>query len=217
MKTQTKVKLLGMALAAVAALCGRAEAVGQGTPSYLNIDVTVTSNLSVSVTNAKVSSMSAGTWNGVAGAFILAPGTSTITNDSGYISERWALSAPANAFDSGTGNPSWVIGAVSGNDQVVVQATLGAAGSPNTSCTANEGSWSSNGAGGIAPTLSNATLTEYTSVVLSDTQMGTPAPDIVSSNRMNAGSSRALCWRLTMPQSTSFTGIEVVPIIVTAF
>jgi hypothetical protein len=34
---------------------------------------------------------------------------------------------------------------------------------------------------------------------------------------MNAGSSRALCWKMTMPTSTSFTGTQVVPIIVTAF
>ena len=213
MKTKTKLKLMGTALAAVAALSGRAGAVGVGNPSYLNIDVTVTSNLSVSVSTVRVSSQAAGTWNGTPGAFMQAAATATITNDSGYISERWGLSAPTNAFDSGTGNPTWTIGGASGVDTVVLQATLGGAASTDAQCAASQ-SW--NG-GVIAPALTNATLTEYTSTQLVDTSMAAATPDIVATNRMNAGSSRALCWRLTMPTSTSFTGIEVVPMIVTAF
>ena len=212
-KTRKKWKWSGAALIAAAALCGRAEATGVGNPSYLNIDVTVTSNLSVSVSTVRVSSQAAGTWNGTPGAFMQAAATATITNDSGYISERWGLSAPTNAFDSATGNATWAIGAASGVDQVEVQATLGGAASTDAQCAASQ-SW--NG-GVIAPALTNATLTEYTSTTLVDTSMAAATPDIVGTNRMNAGSSRALCWRLTMPQSTSFTGIEVVPVIVTAF
>ena len=32
-----------------------------------------------------------------------------------------------------------------------------------------------------------------------------------------AGRTRALCWKMTMPYSSSLTGTQVVPIIVTAF
>jgi len=42
-------------------------------------------------------------------------------------------------------------------------------------------------------------------------------PDNTSTGRMNAGSSRALCWKLSMPTSTSFTNVQIVPVIVTAF
>ena len=213
MKTRKKT-LLGAALLIGAALwSGRAEAAPVGNPSYLNIDVTIANNLSVSVSNVRTSSVTQA-FTGP-GAAVQAASTATITNDSGYIAERWELSAPATTFDSPTGSAGWAIGTVAGPDQVKVQAVFGAAGTANNAC-----SGASFGSSTIAPALTSATQTPYTTTVLADSALGGyPAaqPDSTTSLKMNAGSSRALCWQLTLPTSTSFTGDQVVPIIVTAF
>ncbi|MDE2511401.1 MAG: hypothetical protein KGL74_09785 [Elusimicrobia bacterium] len=211
---KTKMKWLGAAaLTAALMTAGRAGAVGVGSPSYLNIDVTIASNLSVSVSNQRTSSMS--TTFTTAGAAIQAASTATVTNDTGYLAERWELSAPASAFDSPTGAAGWTIGTTAGNDVVKLQAVFGAAGTANTAC-----SGATFGSSTIAPALTSATQTPYTTTILADSALGGyPAaqPDNTSTLKMTAGSSRALCWQLTLPTSTSFTGTQVVPIIVTAF
>ena len=207
-------KTLGAALLIAAALwTGRAEAAPVGNPSYLNIDVTIANNLSVSVSNVRTSSMT--TAFTTAGATIQAASTATVTNDTGYLAERWELSAPASAFDSPTGAAGWTIGTTAGVDTVKLQAVFGAAGTANAAC-----SGATFGSSTIAPALTSATQTPYTASILADSALGGyPAaqPDSLTTLKMNAGSSRALCWQLTLPTSTSFTGIQVVPIIVTAF
>ena len=133
MKT-TKMKVLGAALLTAAAvmLGGKARAAGVGSPSYLNIDVSITNNLSVSVSAGHSSTMTV-TWTGT--PTILAGSTATVTNDSGYISERWELSSTASSWDSVTGNAGWTIASTVGTDQVKVQAVFGASGMAN-SCAA---------------------------------------------------------------------------------
>ncbi|MDE2509714.1 MAG: hypothetical protein KGL74_01210 [Elusimicrobia bacterium] len=208
MRIQTAIFLI-----ATAVLATRADAAGVGNPSYLNIDVTIANNLSVSVSNVRTSSMT--TAFTTAGAAIQAASTATVTNDSGYLAERWELSAPASAFDSPTGAAGWTIGTVSGVDTVKLQAVFGAAGTANAAC-----SGATFGSSTIAPALTSATQTPYTTTILADSALGGyPAaqPDSLTTLKMNAGSSRALCWQLTLPTSTSFTGTQVVPIIVTAF
>ena len=207
-------KTLGAGLLIAAALwTGRAEAAPVGNPSYLNIDVTIANNLSVSVSNVRTSSMTQAFTS--AGASVQAASTATVTNDTGYLAERWELSAPLNAFDSPTGAAGWTIGTTAGVDTVKLQAVFGAAGTANAAC-----SGATFGSSTIAPALTSATQTPYTTSILADSALGGyPAaqPDSTTSLKMNAGSSRALCWQLTFPTSTSFTGIQVVPIIVTAF
>ena len=209
MKTKGKMKWLGAAVVALLGLAaGRAEAI-TGTSSYLNIDVTITNNLSVSVSAGHSSTMTV-TWTGT--PTILAGSTATVTNDSGYISERWQLSSTASSWDSVTGNAGWTIASTVGTDQVKVQAVFGASGMAN-SCAA-AASWANTA---IVPALTSATQTPYTATILADTGLGTVTPDNAVTNRMNAGSSRGLCWQLSMPTSTSVTGTQVVPVIVTAF
>ena len=211
MKTRkTKAAALGAWLLMTAGLlCGKAQAASN--PSYLNIDVTITNNLSVNVDTVRTSSAGF-TWNGAATQ--VAATTSTVTNDSGYIAERWELTAPANAFDSATGSAGWSIATTAGVDAVKLQAVFGASGQGAGAC-AGANFADAN----VAPALTSATQTPYTASVLADTLLGgnSAKPDNTSTNRMNAASSRALCWKLTMPTSTSLTGIQVVPVVVTAF
>ncbi|MBI3564732.1 MAG: hypothetical protein HY079_06010 [Elusimicrobia bacterium] len=203
-------KWLGAALLAVAALGVKAQAAGVGSPSYLNIDVTISNNLSVSVSSVRTSSYAA-TFDGTA-SFQVAGATTAVVNDSGYIAERWELTAPASSFDSATGSAGWSIATTAGVDAVKLQAVFIANG--QASCaTANFADPN------VAPALTSATQTPYTATVLADTSLGGAAsqPDNTSTNRMSASSSRALCWKLTYPTSTSYTGVQVVPVVVTAF
>ena len=203
---------LGAAALAAMGLAGRSQAAGVGNPSYLYIDVTITNNLSVSVSGAAKSTQAV-TWAGEAA--LTAPSTATVTNDSGYISERWELTTAANSVAEADGSAGWTIGSSAAADQVKLQATLGSASAAAGSGTCAGATW---GDAIIAPTLLNGTQTVYSSTVLADTSMGAGyQPDNLATGRMNAGSQRALCWKMTMPTSTSLTSKQIVPIVVTAF
>src|ERR1035437_6455310 len=106
-KTQKKKLWLGAALLALAGLTGKAQAAGVGSPSYLNIDVTINSSKSVSVTGARVSSQTT-TFDGT--VFLLAAtSTATVKNDSGVLTEGWVLSTTLNSIDATGGGPVWTI------------------------------------------------------------------------------------------------------------
>ena len=213
MKTRMKWTWLGV-VALVGLAAARAQAVGVGTPSYLNIDVTITNNLSVSVIGVHSATQTA-TWAGEAA--LTADSTATVTNDSGYVSERWELTTTANSWDSTSGAAGWAIGTSAASDQVKLQAVFGASGIAANSCSGS----SLFGDNNVAPALTNGVQTAYTQSVLADSIVGSGSlaarPDNASNNRMLAGRERALCWKLTMPTSTSFTGHQIVPIVVTAF
>ena len=206
-----KTKWLGAALALLGLTGLSAQAAN---PAYLNIDVTITNNLSVSVTNAATSTHTV-TWSGA--ATLTAGATATITNDTGYLAERWELTTSPTSWDSGTGAAGWVIGATQAADQVKLQAVFGASGIAAASCTGA----SLFGNNVVAPALTSATQTQYTQTILADTILGAgglPArPDGAINDKIIAGRSRSLCWQLTMPTSTSFQGTQVVPVIVTAY
>lgn len=208
---KTKKTMLAAALLAAVTLTAAKARAAVGNPGALQIDVTITNNLSVSVDNVR-SSTQAVTWSGA--TTLTATSTSTVKNDSGYISERWELTTTANSWDSTSGAAGWSIATTAGADQVKLQAVFGASGQANNACSG--ATW---GDSNVAPALTSATQTPYTATVLADTALGgvTAKPDNTSTNRMNAGSARALCWNLTMPTSTSLTGTQVVPVVVTAF
>jgi hypothetical protein len=208
----SKMKVLG---AVVAMLGMTAVSARAANPSaYLNIDVTITNNVSVSVIGVQSATQTV-TWSGQAA--LQAGSTATVTNDSGYLAERWELTTTANSWDSGTGAAGWLIGATNAADQVKLQAVFGASGIGAASCSGA----SLFGNNVVAPSLLSSTQTPYTQTILADTIVGaggTPArPDGATNDRMLAGRERALCWQLTMPTSTSLTGTQVVPVIVTAF
>ena len=211
MKTREKMKWLGAAVAMLGLAGVRAQAANPS--AYLNIDVTITNNVSVSVFGIQSATQTV-TWSGA--ATLTAAATATVTNDSGYLSERWELTTTANSWDSGTGAAGWVIGATPANDQIMLQALIGASGIAAGSCTGTTYFNSS----AFSPALTSATQTQYTQAILADTTLGaggTPANPDTAGNRVLAGRTRALCWKMTMPYSTSLTGTQVVPIIVTAF
>jgi len=208
-KTKNKMKWLGAALLAAMGLAGRANA-GQGTSSYLYIDVTITNTLSVSV-NSVGASTAAVTWSGAAA--LGATSVATVTNDTGYVAERWELKTAQYSADSTNGATGWTIGAAPGLETVEVQAVfVSAAGG----CPLTSGSEWSNAL--IAPALTTS-QTLYTSSLLADSALGgaLAQPDNLSTYRMNAASSRGLCWRLGMPTSTALANAQIVPVIVTAY
>jgi hypothetical protein len=205
MKTKTKwMAALALGLAMTA---GSAHAAN---PSYLNIDVAITANVSVAV-NTVASSTQSFTWSGAATQ--VAATSATITNDSTYFASQWKLSSAANAWDSVTGAAGWAIASAAAADTLKLQAVIGPSGFSGACTSGNFASAT------VAPAITSTTPITYTSTVLGDTTgLGAGAsPDNTATNKMNAGSSRALCWKMTMPTSTSFTGTQVVPIIVTAF
>ena len=209
MKTKSKMKWLGAAVAALLGLAaGRAEAL-TGTSSYLNIDVTIVKTLSVSVNTVNLSSQAV-TWSG--GATIVSPSTVTVTNDSGFFAESWKLNTLANAFDAVAGGAGWAIATTPGIDTVEIQAVFGPT-VTGTDCTGAHFATPS-----VEPALTAGTV-GYTSTVLNDVTWtggsGTFGPD--SGTLLNAGSSRPLCWKMSMPTSNSKTNQQIVPIIVTAF
>ena len=211
MNVKNKTKTwLGAAAVLLLGLAGRASA-AVGTPSYLNIDVTIVTNLSVAVDMAHSSTQTV-TWNGATS--LVAATTSTVTNDSAVNAGRWELTTTASSWDSTSGAAGWTIATAAGADQVKLQAVFGAQGQATGACSG--ATW---GDSNVAPALTSATQTPYTATVLADTALGgNPAkPDNTSTNYMNAGSSRALCWKMTMPTSTSLIGTQVVPVVVTAF
>ena len=206
-----KMRWSGAALLALMGLTAGWAAAATPT-SQLNIEVTITNNLSVKVDNVQTSSQTVGPWSGV--ATIVAATTATVKNDSTYVSSRWELTTLANSFDKTTAAAGWTIASSVGADQVKLQAVFGAPGLASAGCSG--ANWADTT---IAPALTNGVNTQYTQIVLADTLLGgaTAKPDNASTNVMNAGSTRPLCWKLTMPTSTSFTGSQIVPVVVTAF
>ncbi len=207
---KSKMKLLGAALALLG-LTGVARAANPS--AYLNIDVTIVNNVSVSVIGVQSATQTV-TWTGQ--GVISAASTATVTNDSGYVSERWELTTRANSWDSGTGAAGWTIGATNAADTVQLKAVFGAAGIAQASCVG--ATLFNNNV--IAPALLSSTQTPYTATILADTIVGAGGvaarPD-TAQDRILAGRTRALCWQLTMPTSTSLTGTQVVPVVVTAY
>ncbi len=212
MNLKMKMKWLGAAVALLGLTGIRAQAANPS--AYLNIDVTIVNNVSVSVIGVQSATQTV-TWTGQ--GVISAASTATVTNDSGYVSERWELTTRANSWDSGTGAAGWTIGATNAADTVQLKAVFGASGIAQASCT---GSTLFNN-NVVAPALLSSTQTPYTATILADTIVGaggvTARPDNATTDRMTAGGARALCWRLTMPTSSSLTGTQVVPVVVTAY
>ena len=207
---KTKTKWLGAALLALMGIAaGRAEA-GQGTSSYLYIDVTITNTLSVSVNSVNTSSIAV-TWSGT--PTLGATSIATVTNDTGYLAERWELKTTAFSADSTSGLTGWTIGGAPGLETVEVQAVFV---SQPGGCPALAAAEWSNAL--IAPALTVA-QTAYTSTLLADTALGgvNAQPDNLASSKMNNASSRGLCWKLGMPTSTALANPQIVPVIVTAF
>jgi hypothetical protein len=209
--------MLIAALAAAAACAEQARAAGVGSPSYLNIDVTISASKSVSVVGQRTSSQTA-TFDG--STFLLvSASTAEVKNDSGVLSEGWQLSTTANSINATTAGAGWTIVGSSSNlatDNMAVQAVFGSSHTILGGCpTSGLAQWNNTA---IAPPLTT-TPQQYGATLFADTTLNTNglfAPD--SGTSLFAGSTRALCWRLAMPPSTTLgtANVQIIPIIVTA-
>jgi hypothetical protein len=222
MKNMTK-----LVLAAAFGLLGVLTATEAGavatSSATLNIEVTVVSNLSVKVNSVASSTDATASWNaGSANQFLAAVATATVTNDSGAQTEKWGLSTLARSIDQGTAG-SWAlqtnINAV-GADEFAVQAVFGSGTTPKDTC---PGAAADDWVNAFAPALTASPVT-YTSTVFADTTLAngggnTFKPDVFSGGndgRMLAGSSRALCWRVRMPATTSTTDAQTIMVVISA-
>ena len=215
----TRKKMCGALLAALGWL-GVGEAFAAN-PAYLNINVAVNANLSVSVNGVASSTDTGTTWNTATPNDKFASASSaTVRNDSGGQTEKFALSSNGNSIDTGGGSPGvWTLGASSttvGADEFSLQAVFGSSNTALAGCpAATSGDWNQ----AFAPLLTSSPVT-YTSTTFADSNLnnlgGTPNPDVTANSRMFAGSRRALCWRIVTPNSTSTANTQNIQVIVTA-
>ena len=215
------VKNIGTKVAAIAALLWAGQALAAN-PAYLNIDVTVTANLSVSV-NGSGSSTHTVTWNtGTPNAALVSAASTTVRNDSGGQTEKWALSTNASSLDTTGGAETWALGASSssvGADTFAVQAVFGSSNTIAAGCpAAGAATWDLLA---TAPVLTNTPAT-YTDTLFAASALnnnGTHQPDATAgaaNGRMQANSQRALCWRVITPATTSTVHQQNIQLVVTA-
>lgn len=219
---QRRLAVLFAALSLLFAGTGRAFA--GASSATVNIEVTITGSVSVSV-DAAPSSTQTTTWNtAVSNQELVSLASATVTNDSGGLTEKWALSSNAKSINT-LGNPEqWTLQtstspALPGPDQFALQAVFGSTNTAASGCPAvGDAAWQD----GSAKPLT-ATPVVYTSAVFAAPSLAIggakSAPDVSSGandGRMHAGSKRALCWRIIAPQSTSTTDAQNIQITVTA-
>ena len=217
MKTRHKSRWLWMA--AVIGALGWAGRVEAANPAYLNINVTITANLSVAVNESQTSTQTAA-WNAAtANAKLVSPSSATVSNDSGGQTERWALSTNAGSINTMGGTDNWTLAASStsvGGDAYAVQAVFGSSNTIASGCPiTTSGDWDSS----FAPLLTTGAAT-YTNTRFADTSLnasgGTQNPDVPGNGRMRSNSKRALCWRVISPDSTSTSDTQNIQVIITA-
>ena len=224
--TKSKSRWAWLMVAAAAALGALGVEASAATTAVLNIDVQVTSNLSVNVNGFASSTDTLVSWNTASpNAKLVSPSSSTVTNDSGAQTEKWALSTNATSIDQGSGG-AWTLAASTqsvGADAFGLQAVFGSSRTATGGCPNGTASdWDQSYA--LPLTASPQT---YTSALFADANLNQDGdvthllynPDTASgggNGRMLASSKRALCWRIVTPQSTSSVDTQNVQVIVTA-
>ena len=192
------------------------------TSAALNIDVQVTANLSVNVNGYASSTDTLVSWNTASpNAKLVAASSSTVTNDSGAQTEKWALSTNATSIDQGS-QGAWSLSSSSssvGADSFALQAVFG---SSNTAAGGCPNGASSDWDSGFAPPLTASPAT-YTHLAFADSSLSSAGglfnPDTASGGgdgRMQAADKRALCWRIVTPASSSSVDTQNVQVVVTA-
>jgi hypothetical protein len=223
-----RLKWLGAALLAVAALAGRARAVVSS--ATLNIDVTVSASKSVLVNGVGSSTANpAGfVWNGTPNTPFSAnsiASSATVTNASGILTETWFLSASSPTIDTSGGGNTWALSTSSssvGANAFSVQAVFGSSNTSVANCPTNASADWNNST--FAPPLTTG-LVQYTANgTFADTNLnfaGASAnPD--SGNNMlpvafgNGFGTRALCWKVILPAAATSSDNEEIQIIVNA-
>jgi hypothetical protein len=203
---------LGLALAGLTA--GTADAAN---PARLNINVSITQNLSVSVNNAVTSTQTVN-WNtSTPNDRLVSPSTNTVLNDSGAQTERWQLSTQNSISASGVDN--WTIAGSSfavGANEFALQAVFGSSNTAAGGCPAfNSTEWDLDTSDLVTGAQQTYDNTRFVAPSL-NAGGGTPDPDVAGNGRMFAGSFRALCWRVVTPASTNATDTQNIQLYVTA-
>ena len=210
---KTKMTWRKTALAAlVVGLFAEVAHAGVGTPSFLDIDVNITQTLSVAVNGVASSTVTVSYPNG--GGAVVQTSTANVKNDTGGLTEKWALSTNANSIDTGGAGVagSWALqSAVNSSstlttNQFTVQAVFGSSKTIALGCPAVAASEYGNGT--VAPFLT-AGQTNYTAAVLADPNLnnnGTPNPDGTPNvGDITNNGQRALCFQVVTPPSTTAT------------
>ena len=209
--------------AALLMLAGGARA-AVGNPSTLNIDVSVTAQLSVSVNGVQKSTYSnAGTaWNtGTPNQELVATSSTTVVNDSNVV-EKWNLSSNAQSINVLGNAAQWTMQAstspaLPSADQFALQAVFGSSNTAAGSCPGvGAATWQN---GNIAPLITTS-LQQYTLTRFADPTLvnagGLNTPDNTGTGNMLSSTKRVLCWRIVAPAATTTTDTQNVQLIVTA-
>ena len=215
MKTSKMTKAWGLALGLLA-MSSSARAAATN-PARLNVEVTVTQNLSV-VVNEFASSTQTVAWDvSIPNQRLVSPSSATVRNDSGAQTERWQLSTNLNSIPA-SGADLWTVSSDSsavGAEQFALQAVFGSSKTASGGCPVfNSPDWDL----AMANEVTNG-LQTYTSALFADPNLasdGTSNPDDAGTGRMTANSKRALCWRVIAPISSVATAAQTVQVIVTA-
>ena len=187
----------------------------------LDLDVTITQNLSVAVTGSGVyaSTVAAGTF--IAGSSTVSFSTVAVVNDSGGSTERWELSA-ANAIPTGGESIVWDNAQSTtsiGADEFGLQAVFGSSATAVGHCPiASSSTWNASYAAAIQTTPNDYTNTLYANPNMVDGN-GAYLPDgsTPDQGEMFAGDQRALCYKILYPPSTTAgNGVELIQLAVTA-
>ena len=219
--TQTRRMKWTSAAAVLAALAWLVPAKAHAAnPAYLNIDVSVTEVLSVTVNGVASSSVTA-SWNSSVPNSLIVGSSATVVNTAGG-PEKWELSSDTNSIDTGSQNISWTLvtttASAPGTNQFAVQAVFGSSNTANVggNCiSASSSDWNASYA-----TPLTTTPAVYSNALFADSSLnasGTYQPDNtpLTGDLLNT-SQRALCWRLEMPAATTTTDTQNIQVIVTA-
>ena len=203
--------------ALMSALAVLASAAGAANTAQLNINVSITQNLSVSVNNAVTSTQTVN-WNtGTPNDRLVSPSSNTVLNDSGAQTERWQLNTQPSISASGLNN--WGVSIDSsavGVNQFALQAVFGSSNTAVAGCPAfNSTDWDTDTADEVETGLLTYDNTRFVGASLTNAG-GTPNPDDAGTGRMNANSRRALCWRVITPASTVASDTQNIQLTVTA-
>ena len=207
MKTKKMAKVWGLAMGLLA-MAATAQAATN--PARLNINVTITQNLSVLVNELA--------WNTAnVNERLVSPSSATVRNDSGAQTEKWQLSTNLNSIPA-SGADVWAVSADSsavGAEQFALQAVFGSSNTAANGCPVfNSADWDE----AYATEVTNSLVT-YTNTVFAGASLtnagGTPNPD-TAAGRMIANSRRALCWRVITPASTVASATQNIQLTVTA-
>ena len=219
-------------MAIVALAAGRAYALSS--TATVNIDVTINASVSVAVMNtgSYASTPTATAWSTTISSFVSAS-TATVFNDSGGLSERWALSTNASSIDQGL-STGWTLNSTTntvdlGQDQFSILAMFVSSATSLGGCPAlNALDWTGPSSTTVTTSITNkyggASGSQYYFTRWPDSN-GYSLPDSGTSTykmyAYNAADSthkgqRGLCWKIMGPPSTTMTATQNIQLIITA-